>query len=78
MTTYHTFDDPPLARGADVELAAADARHTSLAYCIRNARCWWCGARLPSYTPRPGIGGLPPELPTCAKCKQEHRAEVRG
>ena len=26
MTTFGTFNDPPLARGADIELAAADLR----------------------------------------------------
>jgi len=79
MTTYGTFDDVPLARGADIELAAADNarqielfvtrnRYNDLAYCRRHGWCWFCGERPAECVEEPGI-------PMCPVCKSNREME---
>ena len=75
-----TFDDVPLARGADIELAAADARiharrrarqrarqYPDLAYCRNTGWCWFCGER-------EAEPAKAPLIPMCDVCKR--RREV--
>ena len=71
-----TFNDPPLARGVDIELAAADQMtlfvtrnaYNDLAYCRRHGWCWFCGER-------PAERVEAPLVPMCPECKS--RREVR-
>jgi hypothetical protein len=89
MTTYGTFDDIPLAQGADVELAAADTArqirlyvtrnaYIDLARCTKYGLCWWCGGPLQEYAPLHSTpGGLVDNIPACAACKRQRRVEVR-
>ena len=80
MTTFGTFNDPPLAPYADIELAAADARiharqYRDLAYCRKHSLCWWCGE--PVDNSKHGNGGIFEYIPTCNHCKRERQVEVR-
>ena len=79
MTTYGTFDDPPLSPYADIELAAADnarqielivprSAYRDLAYCRKHGWCWFCGDR-------PAERVEAPLIPMCPVCKSKR--EVR-
>ena len=69
MTTYGTFNDPPLARGADIELAAADhaRQYCDLVYCRKHGWCWFCGKR-------PAERVQAPLIPMCRVCEAKQEA----
>jgi len=78
MTTYGTFDDPPLSPYADIELAAADnarqielivprSAYRDLAYCRKHGWCWFCGEREAKRVEAPAI-------PMCPVCRTKREA----
>jgi len=82
MTTYGTFDDPPLSPYADIELAADNVRqfelivprnaYLDLAYCRRHGWCWFCGERPAEPVKAPAI----PMCPTCKRRRDTSRAAL--
>ena len=80
MTTYGTFNDVPLARGADIELAAADhaRQYRDVIYCRRHSLCWWCLKSLSDWTPPDErLWRAQLEPPACPECTRKRNVEVR-